>query len=48
MKLRMERKHKKLLNQGQTALWSMPSFCPESMRTLVPGSLISRTDSQIR
>ena len=47
MKLRLERKHKKVLNQGQTALWSMPSFCLKSMRTFVPGSLIIRTDSQI-
>ena len=47
MKLRLERKHKKALNQGYTALCSMPSFCLKSMRTFVPGSLIIRTDSQI-
>jgi len=47
MKLRLERTHTKALNQGQTALWSMPSICLKSMRAFVPGSLISRTDSQI-
>jgi|GEM_PF-6855732 len=47
MKLRLERTNTKVLTQGHTALWSMPSFCLVSMRTFVPGSLSIKTDSQI-
>ena len=47
MKLRLERTNKKVLNQGHTALWSMPTIFLKSMRTFVPGSLSNRTDSQI-